>query len=44
MNADHKKHKNRVTLRQWTPEEHLVSVPIESCVGFQSITAKQRVS
>ena len=26
MNADHKKHKNRVTLRQWTPEEHLVKV------------------
>ena len=26
MNADHKKHKNRITLRQWTPEEHLVKV------------------
>ena len=26
MDADHKKHKNRITLRQWTPEEHLVKV------------------
>ena len=45
MDADHKKHKKQDNFATVDSTRTFgQSVPLEACVGFQPITAKQRVS